>query len=274
MPYVSTRAGQVFHTDQGSGEPVVLLHATLHDHHDFDTVAPPLAERYRVIAIDWPGHGRSDPMPDATGPAFADVLADIVRALDLPPAAIIGSSVGGYAASRLALDAPERVRAVVLVNAAGFTPSNVATRAMCRLVGAPAINRVVGPRLVPRYMRAGNDHDRDITARAIARARDPQGVATSASLWRSFADPRYDLRERASAHGAPTLFVWGTRDIVLPARAGRAAARRLPHAELVELDTGHVVFASAPEPFLAAVEPFLAAAFAAPSLDRAPSPHG
>jgi pimeloyl-ACP methyl ester carboxylesterase len=134
MPFVQTRAGQVFYAEQGSGSPVVLLHATLHDHTDFDAVAGPLAAAgHRVLAVDWPGHGRS-PAPAGseppgsgsagsglvTAPLLADVLADFVAELDLAPAVFIGNSVGGYAAARLALDHPDRVAGLVLVNTGGF----------------------------------------------------------------------------------------------------------------------------------------------------------
>lgn len=268
MEHVLTRAGRVSYTNFGSGPPIVLLHATLHDRRDFDAIAPLLGERYRVIAVDWPGHGDSDavqPPQSATATLFADVLEDFVAALDLPASAFIGNSVGGYAASRLAITQPARVGALVLVNAAGFTPSNPATRAFCRAMGTPSITRRLLPRLIPRYMKAGNDLDSAITARTVARAKTADGVAIAASLWRSFAQPNYDLRSRASEHTAPTLFVWGTRDVVLPVRAGRSAHRTLPTARFETLETGHVAFASDPDGFLALVTPFLADSFAAHS---------
>jgi len=256
----------VSYTDGGLGPPVVLLHATLHDHHDFDAIAPALRERYRVIAVDWPGHGESaapEPPHIASGTLFADVLEDLVTTLDVSSAAFIGNSVGGYAASRLAITKPERVGALVLVNAAGFTPNNLVTRTFCRAMGTPAINRRLLPRLVPRYMKPVSDLDMAITERAVARAKTVDGAEVAASLWRSFADPAYDLRSRAAEHTASTLFVWGVRDVVLPLRAGKFAQRGLPRSRLETLETGHVAFASDPRGFLALVTPFLADAFAA-----------
>jgi pimeloyl-ACP methyl ester carboxylesterase len=273
VQYVVTRAGRVGYTDGGSGPPIVLLHATLHDHRDFDAIAPALREDYRVIAVDWPGHGASDaasPSQPVTAMVLADVLEDVVAALDLPRCALIGNSVGGYAASRLAITQPARVAALVLVNAAGFTPNNPANRTFCRAMGTPAITRRLLPRLVPRYMKPGNELDAAITARTVARAKTPDGIAVAASLWRSFADPAYDLRARASDHTAPTMFVWGARDVVLPTRAGRAAHRLLPSTQFETLETGHVPFASDPAGFLALVAPFLSASLAAPTHPNRP----
>lgn len=76
-----------------------------------------------MIALDWPGHGDSpSPTPDyrPTAASFADVLADVVAGLDLPSAAFIGNSVGGFAAARLAITDQQRVSQLVLVNAGGF----------------------------------------------------------------------------------------------------------------------------------------------------------
>jgi pimeloyl-ACP methyl ester carboxylesterase len=81
MPFVTTTAGRVFCEERGSGVPVVLLHATLHDRRDFDPVAGPLATRYRTIAVDWPGHGRSDP-PGGDGAVDAFRFAAQGRAAD------------------------------------------------------------------------------------------------------------------------------------------------------------------------------------------------
>src|SRR5246127_350471 len=134
---VRTRAGEVAYSDVGDGPGVVLLHATLHDRHDFDTIAPSLRRDHRVIAVDWPGHGDSPaPTPNyrPTAASFADVLSDVVAALDLPPAAFIGNSVGGFAAARLAITDPQRVSRLVLVNAGGFISGPV-SNFYCRVLG-------------------------------------------------------------------------------------------------------------------------------------------
>ena len=258
MPTIETRGGAVHHTDEGEGPVVVLLHATLHDHHDFDPIAGALAARHRVIAVDWPGHGGS-PAPSApvTGPLLADVLEDVVNRLDLPPAVLVGSSVGGYAAARLAITRPARVAGLVLVNGSGFQPQNPFTRGFCRLLGVPAVARRALPRLVPRYMRAMTDSDREISRRAVAKASTADGARLGASMWRSFADPAYDLRARASEVTCPVLLLWGDRDPVVPLRAGRATQRVLPRARLERFATGHVVFSSDPEGVLAQLLPFL-----------------
>jgi pimeloyl-ACP methyl ester carboxylesterase len=259
---VETRVGKVAYSDTGEGPVLVLLHATLHDRHDFDTIVPSLRRDHRVIAVDWPGHGESPaPGPDyqPTAASFADVLADFVDALNLPPAAFIGNSVGGFAAARLAITDPQRVSRLVLVNNGGFV-SNPAVKLYCRVMGTPAVMKRVLPWAIRSYMKASSDNDHAVQQRLLARARTHDGVVLTAALWRSFAAPEHDLRLQADRITAPCLIVWGSKDTAAPLRVGRATAAAIPGSRLEVLPTGHAVFSSDPAGFLAIAEPFLAAA--------------
>jgi pimeloyl-ACP methyl ester carboxylesterase len=260
MTTIQTRAGRVAYREFGSGPTVLLLHATLHDRHDFDPIVETLATRYRTIAVDWPGHGDSDPI-DATvepsAPLFADVLEDVVDCLALSRAVLIGNSVGGFAAARLAINRPDSAAGLVLVNAGGFVPLNPLSRSFCRALGTPAVFRRAAPLFIRGYMKAKTDSDRQIIDRATAVAKTAEGVRIGTGLWRSFATPAHDLRRRAAELSVPTLIVWGKKDIAIPLRAGRATHDAIRGSRLQTLDTGHVVFSSDPDGFLAIAEPFL-----------------
>ncbi|MCV7216320.1 alpha/beta fold hydrolase [Mycobacterium crocinum] len=257
MPTLLTRVGPVAYSDDGTGPVLVLLHAALHDRHDFDAIVPRLADGYRVIAVDWPGHGDS-PAPSSTPSAslYADVLEDLVAALDLPPAVFIGSSVGGFAAGRLAITQPERVAGLVLVDTGGFLGGRL-SNAYCRFLGTPAVMRRVLPRFVRSYLRAQSANDEAVLRRVTERACTPDGVAMTAALWRSFAAPESDLRERAAQINAPTLIVWGEHDTAIPLRFGRATQRTIAGSRLEVLATGHLPFSSQPQRFLGTLESFL-----------------
>lgn len=269
MPQLETRAGTIAFDEQGSGPPVVLLHATLHDRHDFDAILPALARSYRVIAVDWPGCGDA-PAPDTprrlSAPLLADALEDLVEQIDLPPAVFIGNSVGGFAAARLAITHPERTAGLVLVNSGGFIPINQFVRAFCRLMGTPAVARRVLPSFIRSYMKARTELDGQIVARTVCRAKTREGTEAAAALWRSFSSDAHDLRDRSSELRIPTLIVWGAKDTAIPLRAGRATHAAIPGSRFEALETGHVVFSSAPDEFLAFVEPFIKrAAYSAPA---------
>src|SRR6478672_6219694 len=96
----SVTIASMYFSDEGSGTPVVLLSANGHDSRDFAGVIPTLSGRHRVIAVDWPGFGRTpapEPPSSASAGAFAAALAALVERLNLPAAHFIGNSIGGYA---------------------------------------------------------------------------------------------------------------------------------------------------------------------------------
>jgi pimeloyl-ACP methyl ester carboxylesterase len=116
MPIVQARTGAVAYEEQGAGTPLVLLHANPGDLHHFDGIIATLARSYRTIALDWPGYGQStapEPPQHASAMLLADVLEDVVQALDLESAIFLGNSVGGFAAARLAIRYPQRVQAAI-----------------------------------------------------------------------------------------------------------------------------------------------------------------
>ena len=258
MATMQTSLGTVSYTDDGSGPPVVLLHATLHDRTDFAPVIDALGAGRRVIAVDWPGHGES-PLPATPLRAveFGDLMVEFADRLDLHNAVIIGNSVGGYAACRLALERPERVAGLVLVNTGGFTPHNVATRVMCAAMGRPAVVKAVFPAFVRGYMRAKNPADKAVVDRVVARGKTDEGARTAAALWKSFTEPGHDLRSRAAAIAAPVLITWGAKDITAPRRWGKVVQDAIPGSRYETLPTGHVVFSSEPVAWLETVLPFV-----------------
>ena len=105
MPTVTTSRGTMSYSDSssrdGTGPPVLLLHANLHDSSDYAPVLDALSDGRRVIAVDWPGHGNS-PTPDTPlgAPELGDLAVELVDVLDLTNLVVIGNSVGGYAACR------------------------------------------------------------------------------------------------------------------------------------------------------------------------------
>jgi pimeloyl-ACP methyl ester carboxylesterase len=261
MATIQTSQGTVSYTDDGSGPPILLLHAALHDRTDYGPVHGALAKGRRVLALDWPGHGES-PLPTAPLGAvqFGDLLVEFADRLDLSKVVVVGNSVGGYAACRLALERPERVAGLVLVNTGGFTPHGALTRLVCAVMAKPAVVKAVFPVSVRAYMRVKSATDRAVVARVTARAKTDEGAQTAAVLWRSFTEPDHDLRTRAAQISAPVLITWGSRDLTAPKRWGKAVQAAIPGSMFEALPAGHVVFSSEPAAWLAAVVPFVDAA--------------
>jgi pimeloyl-ACP methyl ester carboxylesterase len=112
-------SASLYYAEHGEGRPLVLLHGGIGSTEMFAPALPALAARRRVVAVDFPGHGRS---PDVDRPLRPDLLADDIAALiedlGIAPADVLGYSLGGETAFRLAVRHPAAVRRLVLVSIA------------------------------------------------------------------------------------------------------------------------------------------------------------
>jgi pimeloyl-ACP methyl ester carboxylesterase len=225
---------------RGTGDPIVLMPSGGHDRHDYDEVRSLLPDRFRTIGVDWPGHGRS---PAGTTPASELHLTRAVEELldELTPsgAVLVGNSIGGNVAARLAITRPDLVRGLMIIDGGGFEEPRLPARAFCALLGRPFFVRAIYPLFSAIYMRCRTDADRRARADAIATSRSPAGVTAMTEIWRSFTHPSHDLRPLAGAISAPTAIVWGRHDPVLSLRAGQTAHRLIPDSKLVTVDSGH-----------------------------------
>jgi len=262
MELLETSTGPVAYDERGEGRPIVLLPSGAHDRHDYDELRALLPDRFRSIAMDWPGHGES---PAGEGPAsamrFADVAEELVEKLAPTGAVVVGNSVGGFAAARMAIRRPDLVNGLVVVDGGGFAGRPPQVRAFCALMGRPWFLRRIYPRFSTHYMRPRTAADRRARDTGVATTRSDPGLRAVNELWRSFASPEHDLRAEAASISAPTLLLWGRRDPVIPLKIGKKAAATIPGAHLVVLDTGHVPHTSDPEGFAAHLVPFADTAF-------------
>lgn len=262
MPLLETATGPIAYDDLGEGDPIVLLSSGAHDRHDWDGLRGLLPSRFRSIAPDWPGHGESPLGKDpATAMRFADLSEELVERLAPGGAIVVGNSVGGFAAARLAIRRPELVRGLVLVDSGGFIGRPLQVRAFCALMARPRFLRAIYPWFANRYMRPGSDEDRRVRDLGIATTREDPGLRAVSELWRSFASPEHDLRAEAASVSAPTLILWGKHDPVIPLKVGKWLAAEIPAAELTVFDTGHAPAVSDPQGFAARLVPFAEAAF-------------
>jgi pimeloyl-ACP methyl ester carboxylesterase len=256
-PLIDTSTGPISYDARGSGETLVMLSSGAHDRHDWDALRALLPERYRTIALDWPSHGDS---PPGQGPLSAMRIADIAEqaVAQLAPegALVIGNSVGGFAAARLAIRRPELVRGLVIVDGGGFAGRSPFARAFCALMARPRFLRAVYPGFSALYMRARTKADRRARDVGVATTRKDPGLGAVCELWRSFASPEHDLRQEASSIRTPTLVMWGKRDPVIPLRIGRLIVSLIPGAELSVFDSGHVPHTTDPERFAAELSAF------------------
>lgn len=157
----ATPAARLFSTDVGAGRNVMLLHGWTCDSHDWSWQLPVLESRYRVVAVDLRGHGRSEVMPPgAYTPAdyVADIEALIATTYAGQAFVLVGHSMGGQIAARLAARRPDLVSAVVSVDGALGLSSDLAPVFRKTVDDLNAGNPgVVGPALFELFYDAATD---------------------------------------------------------------------------------------------------------------------
>jgi 3-oxoadipate enol-lactonase len=247
----------------GDGPPLLLVQGLGYAVWAWAQQLPAFAERWRVIAFDNRGAGRSWKPP---GPYSIDELADDAAAVlgehADGPAHVLGFSMGGYIALTLALRRPELVRSLVLAatsaGGVGATPIPDSTREVW-LANA----HLPPPEYARRTMHLGfapgwsDEHPDDYEAFLRARLEYP----TPPEAWAA----QYDAAQRfmdsgvpVEEIGVPALVLHGDADRIVPVENGRVLAARLPNARLVELpERGHLALLEDPDAFNRAVVAFL-----------------
>ncbi len=251
----------------GAGPAVVFSHGLLLATRLWDAQVEALRSRYRCIAYDHRGQGRSAVPPErsiAMDTCAADAAA-LVEALGAAPCHFVGLSMGGFVGLRLAARRPELLRSLALLETSADPepPENVGRyrllNGVARWLGPWAVARSVMPILFGRTFLS----DR---ARASERARWKAEIAGNRrAIWRAV----NGVIEREGVHGelarirTPTLVLVGEEDVAtVPAKAERLAAA-VPGARLVRIPgAGHTSPVEQPAAVTAALQGFLA------SLDR------
>lgn len=245
----------------GRGPDLALLHGWGMHSGAWAEVLADLAARFRVHAVDLPGHGHSADEPVA---GLDDAATRIATAL--PEGTVVcGWSLGGLLAQRIAQLHPATVRALVLVSS---TPCFVERAGWPHAMSADTLETFAAglrndrPATLARFVRlnALNGERGREAIRAFTRRLDERGAAGEAALAATLGWLRdTDLRAHAGAIAVPTLLIHGARDMLVPVAAARWLAERIPGARAVEIpDAAHLPFFTHREPFLRALEPFVA----------------
>jgi pimeloyl-ACP methyl ester carboxylesterase len=240
--------GSLHVVERGSGRPLVLLHGiTLSSRawiYQFTDLA---SERHRLLAVDHRGHGLSTPgTGDWDLTRLATDLAELLEALDLEDAVVVGHSMGGMVALRFALDHADvvrrRVRGLVLMSTSGGPVHRLAAwDAVTEALAAPAKRALVLGERLPGGLFAENDLSYLIFRLGLGRDPRPEHIElnrlmtadTKAAAWGELLPGvvGFDVRGRLDEIDLPALVMVGTRDLLTPPSSARALVAGLPRAE-------------------------------------------
>ena len=244
--------------------PVLLLHGIGRSLEDWGPQYIRLSDSHRIIALDIPGSGFSDRMPETT--TLAVLARGVMETLDelgeRRPLHVVGNSLGGAVAMQILALSPDRVASLVLANSAGF---GAEAALLLRLMAVPVLGELATMRATRASARLGErlsfaDPRLATAARidhALAIASQPDTRSVLLETTRALATLRavkpgwrQALAAAVAEHQRPTLVLWGDQDRILPAHHLDAARRLLPHAE-TELFTsvGHMPQIECPDDF-------------------------
>ena len=231
--------------DTGNGTPVVFIHGFGASMYGWRYQLPVIvAAGYRVVVIDNRGFGFSDkPAHGYSNAAYAHLVVSLLDSLGIASAVLVGHSMGGAIAAEVALAHPDRVRGMVLIDAAGYGVRwpGVLKVAHWPFVGAIATSFrsrwVTGRILRSTFADPSRVTEADVD-QYYAPVPDPAYGRALRGVLREF---RFDsLGGRLDRVQAPTLILWGDVDRWIPLRDGSRFARELQRSELALLShSGH-----------------------------------
>ncbi len=258
----------------GDGPPILLIHGITSSSRTWKRVMPRLAETHTVIAPDLLGHGRSaKPQGDYSLGAYASGIRDLLVALEIPRATVVGHSLGGGVAMQFAYQFPERIGRMVLIDSGGIG------REVNPILRAAALP---GAELVLPFMFSPTLHDAVLKVRGLISKvglhpnADIEGVSegfaslTEADARRAFLDTvrsvidvggqKVSASDRLYLAGdIPTMIIWGENDRIIPVEHAHAAREMMPGSRL-ELfpGAGHFPFNHDPDRFIGLMRQFIA----------------
>lgn len=271
--HVSVGRRQIFLSEVGQGHPLLMLHgggAGASGLSNYSRNIEALAKQFRVLVVDMPGYGQSTKGLDRSD-SFGDLaqsMLGLLDALQIKSAHVVGNSLGGACALRMALEAPARVSALVLMGPGGInTTRSLPTKGLNQLLD---YYKGEGPTLekITRFIREYLVYDGRLVTDAMITERyrssiDPEVVAApplrrppglKAALRMDFTrDARLDQCQ------VPTLVLWGAEDKVNRPSGGETLRKRMPNCDLYLFSkTGHWVQWERASEFNAVTAGFLA----------------
>lgn len=246
MPYVEMNDGRFHYHMHGRGEPLLLINGFCGDLYSWNRFVPLIDNRYRSIVFDNRGSGLTvSPDLPFTMERMADDASDLLEAIGVEKAHVLGWSMGGNIAQELAIRHPDKVAALVLVSTYMRRPprSSYVIDAMVNSVKEGASIETFWAMMSSWCLTNATYDGRENIAPTMKRRpiEEERKMITGFSRQKEALDC-FDSKGRLQKITSPVLVVHGTDDIMVPPRFGRELAADLRNAELIFIEgAGHII---------------------------------
>jgi len=267
--FVSVEGVEVHYRDEGNPEdslPIVLIHGTGASLHTFEDWAQELKKEHRVLRMDLPAFGLTGPFPDRDYSIdhYVAFLEAFLLAKNIDRCILGGNSLGGSIAWRFALDRPDRVDKLILIDAAGYPRKTESEPIAFTIARIPILNKIltfITPRFVVKSSVENVYADKSkVTKELIDRYYDLTLRAGNRQAFvdRMQVDTNDNPVEQISNIKQPTLILWGAEDALITTESAYRFQEDLPNDTLVILEqVGHVPMEESPGESLQPVLDFL-----------------
>jgi 4,5:9,10-diseco-3-hydroxy-5,9,17-trioxoandrosta-1(10),2-diene-4-oate hydrolase len=237
--FIQAGGVRLHYNEVGSGEPVIMLHGAgpgASSWSNFQQNVPAFAEQFRALLVDMPQFGKSEKLVIEEGRLTftARALAAFMDELGIARAHFVGNSMGGQAAIKLAIDAPERVGKLVVIGSAPVSQSLFVPTPLEGIKHIAGYYRGDGPSLDKmRRLMEVIVYDQSLVTDAAVRERYEASLDPDVMRIMSSSPPRNeDLSDRLHLVRCPTLVVWGMDDRMGALDVGLLLTRRFQDARM------------------------------------------
>lgn len=249
MPTAHVNGIHLYYEVHGQGEPLLLIAGIGYGTWLWVKQIPELSKYFSVIVFDNRGVGRSDkPDSEYTVPLLARDAYELLRALGVKRASVLGVSLGGFIAQQLALDHPEIIHKVILCSTSFGGPNMILPKGevlqfMAFGAGKDTFQRGLELVFPPEFLKKNSEEIARFTA---PMRRNPQ--PRYAYLRQFMAPLNFNSEPRLHELTMPVLVLAGEADRIMPVENSRLLAQKLPKARLVTFpNAGHLFFVEQPE---------------------------